>query len=421
MKISFSEYTIVEKTTQALDPLGLTAPANALRDALFPQFTVLTRHPVHLGLLCAIWMALDASPPKKAAPRARRFRELELLWGIACAAAGERPVNITKFARLHERGLPASLTSVPGQDAVYQRLGYGTLGHYSRPAMTWGLLRRGSDGLTPLGRRLGEGFAARAPGSGLASLFDRWRHGEAFDDAALVQIARKYGLAAQASPAERTAWRDAIAQHVDAAPERHVLWDAPIDHDTLRRAEDDAPSWRLLWSEVQSKYPTRRPLLDRIDHFERLTAGLQFLFDCQLARAEFTGEAGRFRLPTELGPKLFELAKDHMTLAGLGEAAPLVARAAQAGPKLSDIDDSVLDHHVAHHQKKGVRPFLTRDGIQVRGRADRRQLASVLADVATADGITSALDAIQYRYRRDWHFAKCRRWKDHADGLREDA
>ena len=164
MQISFSEYTIVEKTTQALDPLGLMRPANALRDAIFPQFTVLTRHPAHLGLLCAVWQELDAAADAKATPRARRFRELEVLWGVACAVRGERPVNITKFSRLVERGLPLSLPAISRQDAVFRRLGYGTLGHYNRPAVSWGLLRRGSEGLTPLGGQLGNGFAARASG-----------------------------------------------------------------------------------------------------------------------------------------------------------------------------------------------------------------------------------------------------------------
>ena len=79
MQIHLSEYTIVEKTAQALDPLGLMQPANALRDALFPQFTVLTRHPAHLGLLCAVWQALDAEPASKGTPMARRFRDAATL------------------------------------------------------------------------------------------------------------------------------------------------------------------------------------------------------------------------------------------------------------------------------------------------------------------------------------------------------
>lgn len=47
MEISFSEYTMVEKTTGAVDTLGLRRPESALRDAIFPHFTGLKRDPVH--------------------------------------------------------------------------------------------------------------------------------------------------------------------------------------------------------------------------------------------------------------------------------------------------------------------------------------------------------------------------------------
>ena len=421
MQISLSEYTIVEKTTQALDPLGLMRPANALRDAVFPQFTVLTRHPAHLGLLCAVWQELDAAKDAKTAARSRQFRELEVLWGMACAVAGERPVNITKFNRLLGAGLPVSLSDIPRRDAVFMRLGYGTLGHYSRPAVTWGLLRRGNEGLTPLGTRLGQGFAGRASNGGLAALFDRWRRGPAFDEAGLLQLAGRFGLEAAASPSERSAWTDAIAQHVAAAPERRVLWDEPVDADVLACAEETPESWRALWDTLKHRYPKLQPLIDRIDEFERLTAGLQFLFDCQLARAEFGGEAANFTLPPELAPALSTLARQWAQKQAGGEPVPLVTRAAEAAPTLAALEHGVLEHHMAHHRQKGARPFLTHEGVQVRGRSDRQQIAAALDKVAEASTAAAALDALQFRYRRDWHFAKCRLWKDHADGRKEPA
>ena len=46
---------------------------------------------------------------------------------------------------------------------------------------------------------------------------------------------------------------------------------------------------------------------------------------------------------------------------------------------------------------------------------DQTKLGGQAADA------NAALDVLQFRYRRDWHFAKCRRWKDHADGRREAA
>lgn len=421
MQILFSEYTIVEKTTQAIDPLGLMRLASALRDAIFPQFTVLTRHPAHLGLLCAVWHELDATADARAPQRARRFRELEVLWGVACAVAGERPVNITKFSRLIERGLPLSLPAIPRQDAVFRRLGYGTLGHYNRPAVSWGLLRHGSEGLTLLGSRLGKGFSSRASGGGLSALFTSWRQGTPFDEESLRQMAGRFGLGAPASELEREVWNEAIGQHLAAAPDHSVLWDRPVDHTVLAHAEESPESLRRFWGHLQDLYPSLHPLLQRIECFERLTAGLQFLFDCQLARAEFTGEAASFELPKDLAPALSRLALAYRAMPGAEDTGQLVAKAAEAHADLAALDYCVLEHHMAHHRQKGARPFLTHDGVQVRGRTDREQLAGVLAGLAQAADAKAALDVLQFHYRRDWHFAKCRRWKDFADGYREVA
>lgn len=421
MQILFSEYTIVEKSTQAVDPLGLMRPANALRDAIFPQFTVLTRHPAHLGLLCAVWQELDTMANVKAPPRARRFRELEVLWGVACAVAGQRPVNITKFSRLIERGLPLSLPDIPRQDAVFRRLSYGTLGHYNRPAVTWGLLRRGSEGLTPLGNRLGKGFSSRSQGGGLSARFKAWREGTPFDEAGLRQLADSFGLLAPASASERGAWNDAIAQHLAAAPDHRVLWDHAIDTQVLGYVDQSPQLLRRFWVHVQDRYPSLRPLLLRIDRFERLTAGLQFLFECQLARAEFSGEAAAFRLSKDLAPALSDLAKVYRAMPGAEDAGQLVAKLAQAPVDLAELDKCVLEHHIEHHTKKRVRPFLNHEGIQVRGRIDREQLATVLEKMTQAADGEAALDVLQFHYRRDWHFAKCRQWKDHADGRKEVA
>ena len=370
-------------------------------------------------MLCAVWQELDATADAKTSPRARRFRELEVLWGVACAVAEERPINITKFNRLVERGLPLSLPAISRQDAVFRRLGYGTLGHYNRPAISWGLLRRGSEGLTPLGSQLGKGFAARASGGGLAALFKSWRQGHSFDKARLLQVARDFGLGAFASAQERAAWTEAIGKHLLAAPERRPLWDHPVETAELGRAEESPESLRLFWGHLQGRYPSLHPLLLRIDCFERLTAGLQFLFDCMLARAEFTGEAAKFALPKDIAPALSALARSYRAMPGAEDAGHLIAKGAEARPELVALEDCVLEHHMAHHRQKGARQFLTRDGIQVRGRTDRRQLASSLDGLAKAGNAKAALDELQFRYRRDWHFAKCRRWKDHADGRRE--
>ena len=133
----------------------------------------------------------------------------------------------------------------------------------------------------------------------------------------------------------------------------------------------------------------------------------------------FAGEAAKFALPKDIAPALSALARSYRAMPGAEDAGHLIAKVAEARPELVALEDCVLEHHLAHHRQKGARPFLTRDGVQVRGRTDRRQLASSLDGLAKAGNAKAALDELQFRYRRDWHFAKCRRWKDHADGRRE--
>lgn len=409
MKIQLTEYTIIDKVSQAVDPLGLMRPAGALRDVLFPQFTVLTQHPAYLGLLCALWLRLEEQGKVAGKNLPREFRRLEILWGTAVSLE-ERPLNVTKFTRLLER-LPKGirLGEVSRSDTLLNRLSYGTLGHYSRPAMTWELVSAKKNTLTELGRELAEGFAGRA--SDWNALLEAWTKNEPFDAPALSKIGRHFGLRAPASNKETKAWRRAIEEHCDRHPPRTPLWKKPLKAGWLDF--DAAPAHQAHWSQVRRQYPELLPTLDAIYLFERLTGALQLIFFHFLARAERKGMAA------EAPAELKRLAKDVVLLAqacvkqaGFEDARRLVASVAQADATLPVVEQCLIHHHMAHHAAKGAAPFIDHEGVKIRGRVDWGQISSVVNGLGHTT--RAALDHAQYSYRRDWHFGKCRLWHDHA-------
>lgn len=406
--IWLTEYTIIDKVTQAVDPLGLMRPAGTLRDALFPQFTVLTQHPAYFGLLCALWMRLEDNGTAKELPR--EFRRLEILWGTA-VSLDERPLNVTKFGRLLER-LPSGirLGNVSRSDALFNRLAYGTLGHYSRPAVTWGLLNTKKNMLSELGRELAKGFTERA--SGWNSLLDSWTNNEPFDEPALRKIGKAFGLQSRASSKEAQVWRRVIAEHCAVHPPRAPLWERPLTPAALDFY--DGPSHQAHWKQVRLQYPSLRSTLDATYGFERVTGALQMIFFHRLARAEREGLAAQ--APSELKRLAEEavlLAQACVRQAGFEDARGLLTSVAQADSSLSSVEGCLIDHHMSHHAAKNAPPFIDHNGIKVRGRVDWEYISGAVGGLVGT--VENAMDHAQYFYSRDWHFGKCRLWHDHAE------
>ena len=407
--IWLTEYTIVDKVAQAVDPLGLMRPAGSLRDALFPQFTVLTQHPAYLGLLCALWMRLDASGKATAKDLPLEFRRLEILWGAAVSRE-ERPLNVTKFSRLLER-LPngIKLGDISRNDPLFKRLAYGTLGHYSRPAVTWGLVNSKKNMLTELGRELAEGFAERT--SGWHSFLDSWTKNEIIDEAAFAKIGKAFGLHSPASSKEAQVWRRVIAAHCSSHPSSTPLWNRPLRASALDF--NDAPSHQAYWAQVRQQYPSLNSMLDATYLFERVTGALQLIFFHRLARAELEGMAAQ--APAELArlaEKLVPLAQACVGQTTFEDARGLVASVAQSDSSLSAIEGCLIGHHMAHHAAKGAAPFMDLNGVKIRGRVDHEHISGAVSGLI--DNIEGAMDHAQYFYSRDWHFKKCRLWHEHA-------
>ncbi len=100
--MKFTEYVVLERAAQAIDPLGFRGPGGVLQDLLFPQFTVLTLHPAYLSALCCFRRHLEDEPvTSRERAFARDFRVLELLWGIANARVDSPVIN--KKARTKPR------------------------------------------------------------------------------------------------------------------------------------------------------------------------------------------------------------------------------------------------------------------------------------------------------------------------------
>ena len=172
----FSEYVVSERVSSFLDPLGFMRPAGVLSEKLFEQFTVLSNHPGYHGVLCAILKFLSEREPRQRMPLGRDFRRAEVLWGILNAMRKSAVINIRKYSRLVDGEETIRLDELPANHPLYARLGYGTLGHYSQPSISWGLLEKDGRQLTVKGQSLAA--AARLRGEiDLTDWLSRWMDG----------------------------------------------------------------------------------------------------------------------------------------------------------------------------------------------------------------------------------------------------
>ena len=177
-----SEYVVVDTKGGFLDPLGFMRPAGAFQAVLFKQFTVLSNHPAYHGMLCAIWKFLQdngVSPAQQGF--SRKFREIEVFWGLLNALHGIPVLNVRKYKQLAE-GESFSLHNVPRQHSLYTRLAYGTLGHYTQPSISWGFLLPGGKAMSAEGMQLAKAMEGRGS-KGLQYWLARWAQGKPFEAA----------------------------------------------------------------------------------------------------------------------------------------------------------------------------------------------------------------------------------------------
>ncbi|MFU2049322.1 hypothetical protein [Bordetella hinzii] len=420
--MQFSEYIILDRSPQAMDPLGFRHPGSALQDLLFPQFTVLTLSPAYLSALCCFLQYLERNPPSADRSLAREVRTLELLWGVANASVNGRVININKFQDLC--GASLRLRSIPPNHPLYRRLSYGTLGHYSSAAVRWELVNKSGRRLLPAGERLAQGFAQRQAGK--QSFLDHltgWKGNLEYSPADMLRLGSIFGIDAPASTVERAVWREQIDLWCRRHPQTAALWEQPLNHRYLPSAATDGESYREVFPRLREHYREMDRQLMAIQQFERLGAATQFVFDLHWAGLTYKKELAdaRPRLADEFAVALGKLAATYIEVKPYArDTGKLFSSLAVGTASYQALRAKVIDHHKEHQRSKGASPILDHDDLILRGGVEHDEVRDALHDVEDADDVENMMDKLQFRYRRQWHFEKCRRWHDWTSG-RQDA
>lgn len=413
-----SEYVVVDTRGGFLDPLGFMRPASAFQAGLFRQFTVLSNHPGYHGILCAIWKFLQDNGGSPGQPGfSRRFREVEIFWGLLNALQDVPVLNVRKYKRLAEED-SFSLRRVPRQHSLYARLAYGTLGHYTQPSISWGFLQSGGKAISEEGLRLARAMEGRCP-KGLQHWLARWAQGETLDAAQCTALAHTLNLRASGTAAERAVWQSQIDRWVEANPRTKPIWDAPVPLADLEEAQTSAEAYAAQYARLIQLYPTLEADIVAMAEFERLAGAVQFLFDRKLLGLEYA--SGKMRdepaVVKELPAAMVKVAARAASRGGAFEPANLYSTLAQTQPTLEAVEKVICDHHIRHQKRKGVSPFLGEAGLLVRDTVDRPEYADAVESLDQAGSVDGAMDKLQFRSRRDWHFRRCRVYSDWATGV----
>lgn len=410
----FTEYVVLESVDKATDPLGFRRPAGALRDMLFPQFTVLTLRPVYLSSLCGI-LAKLADETFKEQQLSQRFRALEIYWGIANASVNSSIINVTKYQRLLREQV--SLDGIPKRHPIYQRLSYGTLGHYSSAALRWGLVESNGRTPTPLGRDLAVAFASRNRARRFDDALANWRDNHVVSQGDFEHAGKHYGIDARVSRGESDIWRQLIDNWCKKNPRVEPLWRAPPELQTLQTGFANAAAYQTFWTDARQQYDGLATELTAIARFERLAAATQFVLDLHIASLEY-GDTFRGVIPQgadAFAAAVTALADAYVAAPAFHDSRHLFASIAQATSDFAALTRCVVDHHIDHQTAKGTSPIVDHDKLLVSGRVNLDTLKDALAIFDnTSDDTTAQLGGLQYHYRRQWHFDKCRNWHDWA-------
>ncbi|WP_369072978.1 hypothetical protein [Burkholderia gladioli] len=410
----FTEYVVLESADKAIDPLGFRRPAGALQDMLFPQFTVLTVRPAYLSSLCSILDKL-ADETFKVQQLSQRFRALEIYWGIANASVNSSVINVTKYQRLLCEQV--RLDGIPARHPIYQRLSYGTLGHYSSAALRWGLVEADGCTLSPLGRDLADAFSSRNRAGRFRDALANWQDNHVVSQRDFERAGECYGLDAPVSRGESEIWRQLIDNWCRKNPRVEPLWRAPPEWQRLQAGFANSSAYQRFWTDARQQYDGLAAELTAIARFERLAAATQFVLDLHIASLEY-GDTFRNVLPRgadTFAAAVAALAAAYFTASAFHDSRRLFASIAQAAGNFVALTRCVVDHHIDHQTTKGTSPIVNHDELLVTGRVNLDTLKAALAIFDNAsDGAAARLDGLQYLYRRQWHFSKCRSWHDWA-------
>ena len=416
--MKFSEYTIIAKPEQSVDPLGFTQPFGNLRSRLFPQFTVLSNSPVYHGILTLIYQVLAK---KKVTPSqtgfARFFREAECLWGLANVAAGQSVLNVTKYQAILEGRTSLTLAEIGRNNAIFRSLAYGTLGHYSSPSVTWSFLERGAQRLTPLGDRLGDAFSTRNKQS-LSSALEEWLNGQSIRISKLEALGKTFGIENPPSRTEQRVWQDAVQIWRDRTPETRGLWTDPLDEAELQALRKDAATYKDFFDHLSDRYPRLKKLFEQLSRFETMSAICQFLFQREYLLCHDASKKLPKSGPLEknLSTMLIKIAQ-YYTINNIFFDTKSLFYSLSKALDYKIIPYIIIRHHIEHQKSKNTLPYMEENGeMIVRERFDRQQFTTLHEELSHLKTTEAQLALLTYEYRRDWHFDRALRYNRYLRG-----
>lgn len=423
--LSFSAFVIQDAAGGSVDPLGLQATFFKLTNLLFPQFTTLTNYPRYHQILCALLLYLQNRVKQ---PKFNRiFREFENLWGIAqtlYASENENavaPLNVTKYQPILDESDTSGFISFEktnhNNTGLFDRLGYGTLGFYTIPSRTWGLVAENRIVTTPIGEKLGQIVLNQ-----FVELLDRWKENKmiSLKDKLLKEFSEKIAINpvfSEVPNEEKSIWKCLLSRfienHSPSVFYEHLWTNLPsaekIDSITL---ED---KYKSFFPALEKEYETNKgicSLLRYCNMFEQFSSSFEFLFELEyflVQEKDYLENNDQ----TEAKQQIFEyvlaavpfLLKERSYLRkNLGSVLENLGKC-KTWDKAFPV---MVQRHTEVQKKKGKRPYFD----------ENRSLLQF--NQVPFDRVKSALDgfhknghdAVRFIYRRDWHFRRAALYKE---------
>lgn len=414
--MKFTDYVVTETIGNSVDPLGYLKPSGVVSSKVFRQFTVLSNHPAYQGFLAFAFSYLagrSITPSKR--DFARRVRDLEILWGLLNVRAGDSVVNVTKFEPIANFD-SLCLSQVRQRSALYARLNYGVLGHYASPSALWKILEPGATGLTSQGVELATAWRYRQ-GCDFAQLADQWLND---DDLFVINDLEtwqsSYRLSAEPGQPEKKIWQSLIAEFCARDPVIAPLWQKPVTQEilALSTTEDTYP---LFFPTLQTHYAGSNELcrrIERCNRFERFSGLVQFVFEWEYVR-----RLDEIRLKGLTQGNLPAVVTSEIAIAATNLLPDPDEKEFWYLPAtLSAISDhetmaeAILAHHTRHQRSKGASPFISGDTIAVQERVRAMEFVNFFDRMVS--NTTRLVDAVQWRYHRNWHFGRAHEWQRYA-------
>ena len=413
----FSEYVVLGRQGLLMDPIGFLSPYTALQDKLFKQFTVLSNQPACHGVLALIYTFLaerGIAPGQK--DFALQFRRAEILWGLlhTVESASSSVLNITKYKTLMRARDSLALGEIGINDRIYSSLGYGTLGHYSSPSSTWGILDKAGKQLTARGTELASAFGKRQ-GKSLRAALDSWWDGEPWDLRRMNDYAALFHTGAPADKGEANVWRTLIREYCERTPAVRCLWDQPITEDEDKQWQTDAAHYAAGFDAWRARYAPLKTELTQIELFQQLIGLVQHIFEREYLSCENKGNGVLpfDELEQDLAGALRVTARAYGQMPDAGDTRGLFAGLTEVRD-YQDAAQRILAHHVTHQKAKGSVPFLEDGELRVRYKFEVNSYAERRSALAKAAGRGARLALVAFQHRRDWHFQRANRYHLHS-------